>query len=77
MQRHRDRRQQGGARRPLSRAIDRLNGWMGRLAGWLAEVMVLLGAFNAMARYLGRFIGVNLSSNAYLERLRRAAAPTP
>jgi TRAP-type mannitol/chloroaromatic compound transport system permease small subunit len=29
--------------------------------------MVLLGAFNAVARYLGRFVGRSLSSNAYLE----------
>ena len=29
--------------------------------------MVLIGAYNAIARYLGRFIGVNLSSNLYLE----------
>jgi TRAP-type mannitol/chloroaromatic compound transport system permease small subunit len=29
--------------------------------------MVLLGAFNAVARYVGRYVGVNLSSNAYLE----------
>ena len=29
--------------------------------------MVLLGAFNALGRYLGRFIGVSLSSNAWLE----------
>ncbi|NKB88288.1 MAG: TRAP transporter small permease subunit [Acidobacteria bacterium] len=29
--------------------------------------MVLIGAYNAVARYLGRGIGINLSSNAYLE----------
>ncbi|MCB1032365.1 MAG: TRAP transporter small permease subunit [Acidobacteria bacterium] len=29
--------------------------------------MVLLGAFNALGRYLGRFLGTNLSSNAYIE----------
>jgi TRAP-type mannitol/chloroaromatic compound transport system permease small subunit len=40
---------------------------MGRLAGWLALVMVLVGAFNAVARYLGRYIGLSLSSNAYIE----------
>ncbi|MXX71742.1 MAG: TRAP transporter small permease subunit [Gemmatimonadetes bacterium] len=33
----------------------------------MALVMVLIGAYNAIARYLGRFIGVNLSSNLYLE----------
>ncbi len=29
--------------------------------------MILLGAFNAVARYLGRSLGTNLSSNAWLE----------
>lgn len=29
--------------------------------------MVLVGAFNALARYVGRSIGWNLSSNLYLE----------
>lgn len=51
----------------LSRGIDRLNDAIGRGAAWLALVMVLLGAFNALARYVGRFVGRDLSSNAYLE----------
>ena len=51
----------------LSRGIDRLNDAIGRGAAWLALVMVLLGAFNALARYAGRFAGRDLSSNAYLE----------
>jgi len=29
--------------------------------------MVLVGSFNAVARYSGKFIGLNLSSNAYIE----------
>ena len=33
----------------------------------LVLCMVLIGAFNAVARYSGRYIGVNLSSNAFLE----------
>ncbi|HWV57510.1 MAG TPA: TRAP transporter small permease subunit [Longimicrobiales bacterium] len=49
------------------RAIDRVNGWLGSLSAWLVVIMVVVGAFNAFARYLGRYIGVNLSSNAYLE----------
>jgi TRAP-type mannitol/chloroaromatic compound transport system permease small subunit len=40
---------------------------VGRATSWLVLAMVLLAAFNAIARYLGRFLGVNLSSNAYLE----------
>jgi len=51
----------------FTRWIDALNGAVGRGASWLVLVMVLVGAGNAVARYLGRFIGINLSSNAYLE----------
>ena len=51
----------------VSDAIDRVTGIVGRAAAWLALVMVLVGAFNAVARYLGRYIGINLSSNVYLE----------
>lgn len=51
----------------VSAAIDRATGIVGRAAAWLALVMVLVGAFNAVARYLGRYIGINLSSNVYLE----------
>ncbi|MEM9406227.1 MAG: TRAP transporter small permease subunit [Acidobacteriota bacterium] len=47
--------------------MDRLSGVLGTLASWLALLMILVGAFNALARYLGRFTGVDLSSNAYLE----------
>ena len=51
----------------LSRAIDRLSEWMGRLTLVLMFAMVLVGAYNAIVRYLSRFIGTNLSSNLYIE----------
>lgn len=47
--------------------IDWLNEKIGQLVYWLGLVMVLVGVYNASARYLGRYIGQNLSSNAYLE----------
>jgi TRAP-type mannitol/chloroaromatic compound transport system permease small subunit len=47
--------------------IDRMNVAIGRACAWLALAMVLVGAYNAVARYLGRWTGTNLSSNAYLE----------
>ena len=47
--------------------IDRLSEAVGVLIRWLLLLMVLLGAFNAVARYLGRWIGVQLSSNAFIE----------
>lgn len=49
------------------RFVDALNERVGALASWLVLVMVLVGAGNAVARYVGRFVGANLSSNAYLE----------
>lgn len=51
----------------LSRGIDRVTGGIGQAVAWLVVLMVAVGAFNALARYLGRYVGVNLSSNAYLE----------
>ena len=51
----------------VAAAIDRFTTGLGRITAWLALAMVLIGAYNAIARYLGRFIGVNLSSNAYIE----------
>lgn len=50
-----------------ARWIDQLNEWLGRLTFALMLVMFVLGAYNAITRYLGRFIGQNLSSNLYIE----------
>lgn len=46
----------------LSRAIDRLNGFVGRCVYWLILIVVLISAGNAISRYL-----FSLSSNAWLE----------
>lgn len=51
----------------VSREIDRGTEWVGSATAWLAVAMVLVGAYNAVGRYVGRSIGVNLSSNVYLE----------
>ncbi|HMO52106.1 MAG TPA: TRAP transporter small permease subunit [Kiritimatiellia bacterium] len=51
----------------IAEVIDRLNDRVGRFASWLVLAVVLLGAWNALARYATRFTAVNLSSNAYLE----------
>ncbi len=53
--------------RRLSRSIDLASGGIGRVVSWFALAMVLIGAFNAIARHLGRGIGVDLSSNLYIE----------
>jgi len=51
----------------FSRAVDGLNERIGAAIRWLALLMVLLGAFNAIARYLTKYTGVSLASNAYTE----------
>lgn len=51
----------------LARGIDWLNEKIGHGVYWLGLLMILIGVYNATARYLGAFIGENLSSNAYLE----------
>lgn len=51
----------------LAGAVERLNDRIGAVLRWLALAMVLIGAYNALARYLTRFAGVPLSSNALNE----------
>jgi TRAP-type mannitol/chloroaromatic compound transport system permease small subunit len=56
--------------RPISffvQGVDRLNEIVYALIRWLTLAMVLIGAFNAIARYLTRWTGVALSSNAYFD----------
>ncbi len=47
--------------------VERFNSRLGVAVSWLTLGMVAVGAYNALVRYLGRFTGWNLSSNAYLE----------
>lgn len=51
----------------FSAFIDALNERIGTAIRWLVLVMVLVGAFNALARWLTRYTDVSLSSNAYLD----------
>lgn len=46
----------------LSRGIDALNEWIGKMATWLILIVVLISAGNAVSRF-----AFNLSSNAMLE----------
>ena len=52
--------------RRISAAIDRVNDRIGSAIQWLTLVMVVIGAFNAIARYTDQYTGMSLSSNAYL-----------
>ncbi len=51
----------------FARTIDRLTDFVGRTVSWFALAMILIGAYNTIVRYLGRFMESNLSSNVYLE----------
>ena len=51
----------------LSQWIDQFNESLGKLIYWLSLIMVLIGAYNALARYLDRFTGLGMSSNMYIE----------
>lgn len=44
-----------------------MNEKVGASIRWLALIMVLVGAFNSIARWATRYIGVSLSSNALLD----------
>jgi len=51
----------------LARAIDRFTEAQGSLATYLVLVVVIIGFYNVATRYLGRYIGVQLASNTYIE----------
>jgi TRAP-type mannitol/chloroaromatic compound transport system permease small subunit len=51
----------------LADRIDGLNRAAGRVARWALLLMLALGAWNVVGRYLGQSLGRNLSSNALIE----------
>jgi TRAP-type mannitol/chloroaromatic compound transport system permease small subunit len=51
----------------FSQFIDSCADKFGWLSNWLVLLTIGVGFFNVVVRYLGRFIGVQLSSNALLE----------
>jgi TRAP-type mannitol/chloroaromatic compound transport system permease small subunit len=51
----------------LARLIDRVNAAIGKAACGLMILLVGLGAATAVLRYVGRPLGVSLTSNAFLE----------
>lgn len=51
----------------ISKWIDAFSEILGWITLALTLIMVAVGAYNAVTRYLGQFIGVNLSSNLYIE----------
>ena len=51
----------------VSDTIDALNEWIGSKTAYVVMTMVAIGFINVIARYVGRFIGVRLTSNAIIE----------
>ena len=51
----------------IAQVIDLINEWIGRITYWLVLLMVAVGTWNVIGRYLGRIIGTNLTSNALIE----------
>jgi TRAP-type mannitol/chloroaromatic compound transport system permease small subunit len=50
-----------------SRAIDALIEPIGKILTWLILLTISVGFYNVLARYIGRFIGMQLSSNVFIE----------
>jgi TRAP-type mannitol/chloroaromatic compound transport system permease small subunit len=51
----------------LARGIDRFSDLFGWLIAALTLIMVLVGAWNVVGRFVGRAVGQNLTSNSLLE----------
>ena len=53
--------------RGMVQLVDRLNAGAAWLARWSVLLMLAIGIWNVIGRYLGSAIGVNLSSNGLIE----------
>jgi TRAP-type mannitol/chloroaromatic compound transport system permease small subunit len=51
----------------LAGFIDGITEHVGGLSNWIVIITIVIGFYNVAVRYLGRFIGVRLSSNVYIE----------
>lgn len=51
----------------ISQFIDLVNELCGKLTYWLVLVMIAVGVWNVIGRYLGKIIGQNLTSNSLIE----------
>lgn len=51
----------------IAQIIDRFTSVIGKSTAWLVLVMVLIGCWNVVGRYLGRLVGQNLAANGLLE----------
>lgn len=51
----------------FARAIDRVTEVLGQWLDWLVVLTIAVGFYNVVVRYVGRFIGLQLSSNVLIE----------
>jgi TRAP-type mannitol/chloroaromatic compound transport system permease small subunit len=51
----------------IATLIDNFTEKLAFLTNWIILLTIGVGFFNVVARYVGRFVGVNLSSNAFIE----------
>lgn len=51
----------------FSDAIDAVNEWIGSKTAYIVMAMIAIGFVNVLARYIGRFIGIRLTSNVIIE----------
>jgi TRAP-type mannitol/chloroaromatic compound transport system permease small subunit len=51
----------------LAQRIDRFTDWLARSTTWIVVATIGVGFYNVVARYVGRLIGLKLSSNALIE----------
>jgi TRAP-type mannitol/chloroaromatic compound transport system permease small subunit len=51
----------------LSRAIDACIELIGTAATWIVTLLLAVGVYNVIARYVGKYIGMNLASNTFIE----------
>lgn len=51
----------------ISSWIDIISEWCGQIAQYIVIGVIIIGFYNVLVRYLGRFIGTQLSSNVYIE----------
>jgi TRAP-type mannitol/chloroaromatic compound transport system permease small subunit len=47
--------------------IDAINEFFGAISNYLVIVVAVVGFYNVAARFIGRYIGVTLASNTYIE----------
>ncbi len=51
----------------IANIIDRISQWCGKLTYGLVLLMISLGVWNVIGRYVGKIVGENLTSNSLLE----------